>query len=86
MDSYSVLLNPLSTEKAIRLLEAENKLLFAVARKANKIQIKKAVEELFSVKVVKVNTFISFDGVKKAYVKLAPEFVAMDVATKLGMI
>lgn len=86
MDAYKILLNPLSTEKAIRLLEAENKLLFAVDKRANKIQIRSAVEELFKVKVVKVNTFISFDGVKKAYVKLAPEFVAMDVATKLGMI
>ncbi len=86
MDFYQVIRNPLSTEKAIRLMEAENKLLFAVEKSANKTDIKAAVEQLFKVKVVKVNTFISFDGTKKAYVKLAPENPAMDVATKLGMI
>ena len=44
------------TEKAARLSESENKYFFNVDRKANKMEIKKAVEELFGVKVEKVNT------------------------------
>ncbi|AGY56309.1 50S ribosomal protein L23 [Gloeobacter kilaueensis] len=47
---------PLITEKGTRLLEA-NKYLFEVSPGSNKIQIAQAIEELFSVKVIKVNTF-----------------------------
>jgi len=86
MDPQEVIRNPVSTEKAIRILEAENKLVFVVHKDANKPMIKAAVEELFKVKVAKVNTFISPKGDKKAYVKLTAEFPAMDVATNLGMI
>ena len=46
----------LLTEKASRLREDENKVVFEVAMKANKIQIKNAVEQLFSVSVLSVNT------------------------------
>ncbi len=80
-----IILYPLATEKAIRLLTSENKLVFIVRREANKQEIKKAVEELFGVKVEKVNTLITPKGLKKAYVKLKPEFNAMDVASKLGL-
>jgi large subunit ribosomal protein L23 len=47
---------PLITEKATRLLE-ENKYSFEVVSKATKPQIKEAIEELFEVKVVSVNTY-----------------------------
>nr|YP_010204112.1 ribosomal protein L23 [Ahnfeltia fastigiata]UAT97667.1 ribosomal protein L23 [Ahnfeltia fastigiata]UAT97871.1 ribosomal protein L23 [Ahnfeltia fastigiata] len=46
---------PLITDKTTKLLE-ENQYCFAVDRKANKLDIKKAVEYLFNVKVKKVNT------------------------------
>ncbi|MBK8251122.1 MAG: 50S ribosomal protein L23 [Polyangiaceae bacterium] len=46
----------LLTEKATRLRENENKVVFEVARDANKIEIKEAVEKLFGVQVVDVNT------------------------------
>lgn len=46
---------PIVTEKATRLLE-ENKYVFEVAPKATKIDIKAAIEDLFEVKVVQVNT------------------------------
>jgi len=82
----SIIHNPISTEKAIRLMESENKLLFEVSLNANKPEIKKAVEELFNVKVLKVNTFISVKGKKKAYVKLSQDTPAMDIATNLGLI
>ncbi|BAC88028.1 50S ribosomal protein L23 [Gloeobacter violaceus] len=51
-----IIRRPLITEKGTRLLE-ENKYLFEVTPGANKIQIAQAIEELFSVKVTKVNTF-----------------------------
>lgn len=53
--SYDILRNILRTEKGTSML-AQNKYLFQVARDANKIQIKQAVEELYNVKVVNVNT------------------------------
>ena len=76
---------PLSTEKSIRLMESKNSLMFVVDIKANKIQIKKAIEELFEVKVSKVNTAIGPDAKKRAYVKFTEENPAIDVATQLGL-
>jgi large subunit ribosomal protein L23 len=48
----------LLTEKATRLREKENKVVFEVARSANKIQIRDAVEKLFGVRVLAVNTSV----------------------------
>lgn len=53
--SYKIILKPLVTEKATKLLEF-NKVVFAVALKSNKAEIKNAIEKLFSVKVKSVNT------------------------------
>lgn len=80
-----VLLYPLTTEKAVRLLETENKLTFVVDLKANKKEIKDEIEKTFNVKVLKVNTLITSKGKKKAYIKLAKDTPAMDVMTKLGL-
>jgi ribosomal protein uL23 len=76
---------PLSTEKSIRLMESENKLVFVVDSKATKTEIKKAIEEMFNAKVLKVSTQNDFKGRKKAYVKFSPESPAIDLATKLGL-
>lgn len=76
---------PISTEKAVRLMESDNKLVFIVERKATKQDIKKEIEKMFNVKVIKVNTLITPLGQKKAYVKLSKETLAIDVATKLGL-
>lgn len=76
---------PLSTEKAIRLMESENKLVFVVEKKAKKSDIKKDIEQLFNVKVASINTFVSIKGEKRAYVKLSPESPAIDIATQLGL-
>ena len=59
-------------------------LVFVVDRAINKREIKKEVEELFDVKVSKVRTYI-LKNKKIAYVKLKHEFIAADVATKLGL-
>lgn len=84
-DSLSIIGYPLNTEKAVRITEMENKLVFVVDRKATKEKIKKAVEDAFKVKVEKVNTFISNKGKKKAYVQLNFDTPAMDIITKLGL-
>jgi large subunit ribosomal protein L23 len=61
---YDVLVGPLLTEKGAAMKEKENKVLFRVARQANKIEIKQAVEEIFKVKVDRVST-INCKGKKK---------------------
>ena len=82
----NVIKHLLSTEKAVRMMEAENKLTFIVENAATKPAIKKAIETDFKVKVVTVNTMVMPDGRKKASVKLAPENPALDIATQLGAI
>lgn len=76
---------PLSTEKSIRMMEAENKLVFIVEKKATKKEIKEDIEKTFNAKVQKINVQITSQGLKKAYVKFAEETPAIDVATKLGL-
>lgn len=85
-DPHKVLLYPQATEKAVRLIESENKLVFIVANDATKSDVKRAVETLFEVRVNNVKVEITHDGHKRAYVKLAPEFMADEIAAKLGMI
>ena len=53
---------------------------------ANKPQIREAVKKLYEIDVCKVNTLIRPDGIKKAYVRLAPDYDALDVANKIGII
>ncbi len=55
MLASEIIKRPLITEKSMQLVENDNKYTFEVDKRANKIQIKKAVEELFDVKVLKVN-------------------------------
>lgn len=85
MSSESVILFPLMTEDAIDLIESENKITLIVDLKANKYKIKMAVEELYDVKVDKVNVLITSKGLKKAYVKLSQNFKASDLAIQLGI-
>lgn len=53
---YSVVKRPLFTEKGSSLKEAQNKILVEVGMEANKFEIKRAIEEIFKVKVDKVAT------------------------------
>jgi len=86
MDPYDVIMYPVMTEVASRILETENRLVFVVNIKSSKRDIKRAVEDLYEVKVEKVNTVITPRGEKKAFVKLYPEYKAVDVAIKLGIL
>ena len=80
----NVLKYPLQTEKTVKLMEANNIITFIVEDHAEKPSIKKEFEEMFKVKVIKVNTMMQ-NGKKKAYIKLAKENPAIDIATQLGL-
>lgn len=84
-DPHDVIIRPHITEKAVRLIEEENKLVFAVYDHSNKIDIKQAVEKLFDVKVEDVNTQITPKAKKLAYVKLTSEYTADDIAARMGV-
>ena len=80
-----MLLKPITSEKAVRLIELDNTILFEAPRLSKRDAIKKEVEEVFGVKVIKVRTLIKHNK-KFAYVRLRKENPAIDIATKLGMI
>ena len=63
MEARDILVRPLITERTTQLM-AEGKYVFVVAKAANKIEIAKAVAEVFKVKVAKVNT-VNVTGKKK---------------------
>lgn len=79
---------PLISESAFNKMDNinENGLVFIVDRHATKHQIKHAFESLYNVKVVKVNTLITPQGKKKAFIKLTPDYSALDLATEVGII
>ena len=85
MEANNVIKHPLSTEKSLRLMESENKIIFAVDLKATKKDIKLAIEKLFKTKVTNVNTFITTNAEKHAYVQFSKETPAIDIATNLGL-
>ena len=86
LDLGSVIRHPISTEKAIRLMEAENVLVFVVDMRATKPLVKQAVEKAFASRVVKVRTLVNRKGQKVAYVKFGKTSPAIDIATNLGLI
>lgn len=85
MEPYKIIKHPLSTEKSIRLMESENKLIFVVDRQATKKEIKKAIEEIFKAEVASINTFVNADGEKRAYIKFSSKTPAIDIATQMGL-
>lgn len=79
------LVKPSTTEKAVRLIELNNTIVFECDKRDSKEDIKKEIESLFKVKIDSVNTLIK-QNKKFAYVKLNPKTPAIDIATKMGMI
>jgi large subunit ribosomal protein L23 len=67
---YQIIKKPIITEKGSILREKNNKYVFEVDMRANKIEIKKAIEKIFGVKVIKVNTLIQHG--KPRRVRLVP--------------
>ena len=85
MNTYDIIIRPLLSEKTYAGIQ-NKRYAFVVAKKANKVEIKKAIEQIFGVKVASVNT-ANYDGkfkrqgksegytseFKKAYVTLADD-------------
>ncbi|MCX6777418.1 MAG: 50S ribosomal protein L23 [Candidatus Micrarchaeota archaeon] len=78
-----VLKYPVTTEKAVGMIERQNTIVFVVDPRATKTEIKTEFERVFSVKVKAVNTLITMKGVKKAFIKLAEGFSADEIAARL---
>ena len=93
VDPYDIILMPWITEKTLEARrvsdeesgyrENNNRIEFIVRREATKKEIREAVEQLFDVKVAKVNTRITITG-KHASVRLADGYDAEEAAPKLG--
>ena len=74
----------LATEKAVMMIERDNIITFETEMTSTKEKIKNEIEEMFKVKVEKVKALIRKNK-KYAYIKLKKDFLAIDVATKLGL-
>jgi large subunit ribosomal protein L23Ae len=86
MDKYAVIKAPLATDAAMQKIETHNTLVFLCDVRASKTQIRAAVKARYDVEVAKVNTLIRPDGQKKAYVRLAKDHDALDLASKLNIV
>ena len=84
--SELIIVYPMMSEDTVKLIESENKITFVVNNKASKHDVRRAVEELYEVKVSRVSTLTTPEGKKKAYVKLSPESKASELAVKLGIL
>ncbi|MBI4162771.1 MAG: 50S ribosomal protein L23 [Candidatus Aenigmarchaeota archaeon] len=85
-DPYIVLRHVVMTEKAVRMVELQNKLVFVVDKKFGKDEIKQAAAAAFNAEIMKVNTVIDQRGRKKAYIRFAKPGQAGDIAVRLGII
>ncbi len=85
MDPYSIIKKPHLTEKTMNAIDQNNELTFVVLLTASKSDIRSAFEDLYAVKVEKVNTQVTSKGEKLAYIKLAAEHSAEDIAVKMGV-
>jgi large subunit ribosomal protein L23 len=81
---HTILLHPYVTEKTLNLMENENALMFVVKEGASKPQIRKAFEDLFEVKVERINVKHSRFG-KQAIIKLTKDYSAEDVGMRIGI-
>jgi large subunit ribosomal protein L23 len=81
----SVILRPYITEKTFNLIEKENKLTFIVSDRANRREVKQAIETMYEGNVKDVNLFMTIQG-KKAIVKFTKDDEARQLGTKLGLI
>ncbi|MCI4322681.1 MAG: 50S ribosomal protein L23 [Thermoplasmata archaeon] len=81
---HRVILHAYVTEKAMDEMERMNKLEFVVDRRANRAEIKRAVEETYQCKVAKVNVKFVPAG-KIATVRFKPEFSAEDIGSRAGV-
>ncbi|MFB6282368.1 MAG: 50S ribosomal protein L23 [Halobacteria archaeon] len=82
--SIEIIERPHVTEKAMDLMDFENKMQFMVDIEANKTEIKEAIEDAYDEEVADVNTMITMEGKKKATVEFVEDDVAQDIASRIG--
>ncbi len=80
-----VLKHPFVTEKAMMMLENQNKIQFLVDNTADKTRIKREIEKLFGQKVTSVRTVMTTHGEKKAIVSFENEKAAEEILSRLGI-
>lgn len=77
-------MKPVVTEKAVMMIELANTLTFETSMRETKEEIKKELESLLEFKIDKIRTLIR-NNKKIVYIKLKGDVLAIDVATKLGL-
>ncbi|KAL3640352.1 hypothetical protein CASFOL_015320 [Castilleja foliolosa] len=82
----TVIRYPLGTEAATKAMVESNTLVFVVDKRADKTIIKDTFEKMFKIKAKKVNTLMTSDGRKKAFIMLARDLNAVDVAKRIKII
>lgn len=80
-----VLRYPYVTEKAMMMLENQNKLQFIVDNNATKKEIRREIERAFEQEVTDVSTMMTMDGKKKAVISFANEKAAEEILSRLGI-
>jgi large subunit ribosomal protein L23Ae len=85
-DHLTILKQPVQSERFFKKMETENKVIFFVDPKANKIEIKRAFNASFKIIPEKVNILRTPDGRKKAYIKIPKAHEATEIANKIGLI
>lgn len=86
MQVYDILIHPIISEKAVNMIESDNKIAFKVNKAATKSDVKTAMEKIYNVKVESVNIINDTKGHKKAIIKLDSKFKASELSSKLGMV
>jgi len=86
MDKGQIIKHLVATEKATIMIDGESKLQFIVDIRANKNDIKDAVELVFETPVKNIRTMITFKGEKKAIIDLKEEGKAREIGTSLGIL
>lgn len=80
-----VLKHPFVTEKAMMMLESQNKVQFLVDNKSGKNRIKREIEKVFGQKVTSVRTIMTTHGEKKAIVSFENDKAAEEILSRLGI-
>lgn len=77
-------MKPIVTEKAVMMIERDNTLTFETSMRKTKAEIKKELEELLNIKIAKIRS-LNRNNKKYVYAKLKGGTLAIDIATKLGL-
>ena len=83
---FKIFKKPVTTELSLKKAQKCNTLVLLFDLIATKKNIKNLMEKIYKTKVIKVNTLITPKGFKKAFIKLSPNYDALDLANKIGFI